>query len=291
MERKYFYYAVVLFVLTLLLFAYWDRLSLSPCVAVIPIEGEITTQGVKPALFEEGIPSSRDIAEAIRKADEDPNVKAIVVEINSPGGSVVATREIWQALKEVEKPKVAYLREVAASGGYYVATAADYIVADPNTMTGSIGVIAAFTNLEGLFEKIGVKVNVIKAGKYKDIGSPFRNMTEEERAMLEEMINETYQEFLSVIEEGRGSRLSPNWKSYADGRVMSGRQALQIGFVDSLGSLEDAVEKAKEMANATEAEKCPIDPLTGSFDIFSLSSFLPPIKVAPYQAGLYYYWG
>ncbi len=291
MERKHFYYALVLFTLSLLLFAYWDRLSFSPCIAVIPIEGEITTQGVEPALFEEGIPSSRDIAKAIEKASEDPNVKAIVLEINSPGGSVVATREIWQALKKVDKPTVAYLREVAASGGYYVATATDYIIADPNTLTGSIGVIAAFTNLEGLFEKLGVKVNVIKAGRYKDIGSPFRNMTEEERALLEAMINETYEEFLSVIEEGRGAKLSPNWKSYADGRVMSGRQALKIGFIDSLGSLEDAVEKARELANASEAEKCPMDPLTGSFDLLSILNPLPPIKVAPYQGGLYYYWG
>jgi len=287
MEKKHLYYALVLFVLSALLFVYWDQLSIAPCVAVIPIEGEISTQGMPPTLFEEGVPSSRDIAEAIRKANEDPNVKAIVVEVNSPGGSVVATREIWQALKESEKPTVAYLREVAASGGYYVATATDYIVADPNTITGSIGVIAAFTSLEGLFEKLGIEVTVVKAGRFKDMGSPFRNMTEEERVLLEEMINETYQEFLSVVREGRGKKLRPNWEEYADGRIMSGRQALKVGFVDELGSLERAVEVAKDMANASDAEKCPIDPFTGSLSLFNM--VLP--HPTPFKAGLYYYWG
>ncbi len=287
MDRKHLYYALALFILALVAFAYRDSFSLKPCIAVIPIEGPISTVGIKPSLFEEGVPSSRDIAEAIEKADEDPNVKAILLEINSPGGSVVATKEIWQAVKKAKKPVVAYLREVAASGGYYVASAADYIVADEDTLTGSIGVIATFTSLEGLFEKLGVKVNVIKAGKYKDIGSPFRDMTEEERALLQAMINETYQEFLSVIEEGRGEKLSPSWKAYADGRILSGRQAYRIGFVDALGSLEDAVEKAKELAGAEDAEKCPINPLTASFNLFS--AILPTLQ--PFEAGLYFYWG
>lgn len=186
----------------------------------------------------------------LRKFAERDEVKAIVLEINSPGGSVGAIQEVHSHVRRVraesKKPIIAVMGDVAASGGYYIAAACDKIVAHPGTITGSIGVIFQTSNLETLMGKIGVEFGNIKSGKHKDIGSPFRPMTPEERKLLQSMIDDAYAQFLKAVSEGRKI---PEEKltDIADGRIFTGRQALESGLVDKLGDSYDAKMLAGEL--------------------------------------------
>ncbi|MFH0818352.1 MAG: signal peptide peptidase SppA [Candidatus Micrarchaeota archaeon] len=221
----------------------------SGCVAVVKVEGEIATSGTSGGLFGGGTTGSDDIAELAKEAEDRSDVKAVVFEINSPGGSVVASREIYESIKNVKKPKVAYFREVAASGGYYVSMGTDYIIANPDTITGSIGVISTHQELVGLFEKIGINETAITTGPHKDMGSAARPMTEEEKQIIRDIIGEMYDEFKGVVRESRGSRLDlSQFDKMTDGRVVTGRQALKAGLVDELGNKEDAIKKAAGLA-------------------------------------------
>jgi protease-4 len=176
----------------------------------------------------------------------DPAVKAVVVRINSPGGSVVASDEIYHALLEFEKPVVIWMDEMAASGGYYIACGGDYVFAHPDTLTGSIGVISQFLNAEELLDKVGVEAVVITSGPRKDIGSLFREMTDEEQALWREIIDQVYEDFVAVVAQARN--LSPEEaRQVADGSIYTGRQALALGLVDEVGVLDDAIAKAAEL--------------------------------------------
>lgn len=220
------------------------------CVGLIKIEGVLSTEETGAGLFSGGTTGSEETAELIREAGERDDVQAVVLEINSPGGSVVASREIYEAIAELEKPKVAYFREVAASGGYYIAADADYIVSNPDAMTGSIGVRATVEDMSGLFEKLGINTTTIKSGEHKDMGDPSRPLTEEEKAILQGIVSEIFQEFRQVVEEGRGERLDrTRFEQVLDGRVLTGRQAREIGLVDELGNRKTALRKAAELAN------------------------------------------
>ena len=189
--------------------------------------------------------------EQIREFGEDDGIKAIVLRIESPGGGVAASQEIYSELVKVRnqgKPIVASMGGLAASGGYYVACGADSIVANPGTLTGSIGVIMNLPNAEELFKKIGLRYEVIKTGKYKDIGSLSRPMTPDERVLLEDMLDDILDQFVTVVANERHMDKAAV-SEIADGRVMSGRQALEVGLVDRLGDLRDAVMLAGEMAD------------------------------------------
>ncbi|NQE04576.1 hypothetical protein C5S32_01780 [ANME-1 cluster archaeon GoMg1] len=191
-----------------------------------------------------------DIARQIRRAGEDSSVKAIILRINSPGGSAAASQELHaEVCKAREKGKivVASMSDVATSGGYYVACGADKIVANPGTITGSIGVIFSQLQYSELLERYGIRANVIKSGKYKDIGSPLRNMTAEERQILQDMIDDIYIQFVHAVAEGRHMNESEVLE-LADGRIITGRQAKEMGLVDELGNFQDAVDLAVEMA-------------------------------------------
>jgi protease-4 len=209
-------------------------ISVREKVGVVPIEG-ITGLDVE----------SREVIEQLDTFNSNPAIKAIVVRIMSPGGSVGPSQEIYDKILEVssEKKVVASLADVAASGGYYVAAAADKIVSNPGTITGSIGVIAEFPNWEKLFEKIGITQAVVKSGEFKDLGNPNRPLTEEEKALLQGVIDDVYKQFLKAIVDGRGMEIE-NVLPYADGRIFSGKQALSYGLVDELGGLEAAVRLA-----------------------------------------------
>lgn len=186
----------------------------------------------------------------IKTLREEKSVRAILVKINSPGGSVVASNEIYNALRKASeegKPVVAYLGNVAASGGYYIACAADRIVASPGSVTGSIGVIMEFPVIEKLMKKLGVEVEVIKSREYKDIGSPFRKMKKEERKLLKDVILDVYDQFVQVVCESRGLPKDSVLK-IADGRILTGRQAFHYGLADTIGTEEDAIEIAKSLA-------------------------------------------
>ena len=191
------------------------------------------------------------IAKKIREAGKDKDVKAIVLDINSPGGTVAAVQNIYSEIlkaKKEGKKVVALFRDVAASGGFYIAMAADKIVAEPGTITGSVGVIMQTGNVEGLFEKIGVKMIPITSGKYKDIGSMYRPMTDAEKALLQDMVDDTYTQFFAAVKAGRPNVTQANLAEYTDGRVFTGQRAYNLGFVDKLGGEEEAVQLAGELA-------------------------------------------
>lgn len=197
------------------------------------------------------IGDSAPIVAALKKFRKSKNVRAVVVRIESPGGGVAPSQEIYEEITRLrrEKPVVASLGGLAASGGYYIASACSSIVANPGSLTGSIGVIMEFGNVEELFRKIGVKGVVVKAGEHKDLGSPVRSLTEEEHEMLQEMVDRVHRQFIEAVRKGRGERMdAANLEHIADGRVFSGDQAKEVGLVDRLGGLEEAIGLAASEA-------------------------------------------
>ncbi|HAS54854.1 MAG: hypothetical protein A2X56_11845 [Nitrospirae bacterium GWC2_57_13] len=194
--------------------------------------------------------SSERIVDEVKNYTEDSSIKAIVVRVDSPGGAVVPAQEIYEALKNARtegKKVVVSMGSVAASGGYYIAAAADRIVANPGTLTGSIGVKMEFANLERLLEKIGVKGMVLKAGKYKDVGSPYREMTAQEKELLQNVIDDVHSQFIEAVAEGRNIPLQ-DIRAIADGRIFTGRQAYELKLVDQLGDLSASIQAAADLA-------------------------------------------
>jgi protease-4 len=194
--------------------------------------------------------SSEHVVEELNDYADDPSVKAIVIRIDSPGGGVVVSQEIYNAVKNAKKEGkkiIVSMGSVAASGGYYVAAAADKIVANPGTLTGSIGVKMEFANVEKLLEKIGVKGMVVKAGEFKDIGSPYRDMTPQERKLLQDVIDDVHSQFIKAVAEGRNLP-EADVRAIADGRIFTGQQALALKLVDKLGDLGDSIRLAGSLA-------------------------------------------
>jgi len=192
---------------------------------------------------------ARGIIEQIDDFDGNDSVKAVVLRVESPGGGVVPSQEIYDRLKKVKENKivVASLGAVAASGGYYIACAADKIVANPGTVTGSIGVILQFPLFEELFRKIGIGSTTVKSGKYKDMGSPFRELTPGERAYLQGVTNDIYEQFVDTVLVSRNIPPSRT-AEIAEGKIFTGRQALELGLVDALGSEQDAIDLAAKLS-------------------------------------------
>ena len=190
----------------------------------------------------------------LKHYSENPLVKAIVLRIDSPGGGVVPSQEIHDAVKRVKnksnKAVIASMGTVAASGGYYIAAATDRIIANPGTLTGSIGVIMEMANFEGLMKKVGVEGVVIKSGRFKDVGSPIRKMSEEERKLLQSVMDDVHHQFIQAVADGRSLEVS-EVEPLADGRIYTGRQAKALGLVDEMGSMEDAVLAAAKTAGIT----------------------------------------
>jgi len=210
-------------------------------IAVLNLEGII--QDIELFFLSEGY-GHQHFLNMIDQAGEDPSVEAIILKVNSPGGAVGETAQIHRKLVELqeayEKPIYVSMGATAASGGYYVAAPADKIFAEPSTITGSIGVIMESINYSGLAEKYGVDFNTIKSGKHKDIMSPNREMTKEEREILQSMIDEMYDDFVQVIVDGRQMD-EATVREVGDGRVYTGRQAQQVGLVDEIGNFEDTL--------------------------------------------------
>ena len=224
-------------------------------VLLIDVSGMISSQekdGIVPA------PSLvARIKEQLTKAEQDDEVKAVVLRINTPGGTVTASDIIYHELKSFKAarkiPIVASIMDMGTSGGYYIAAAADAVLAHPSSVTGSIGVIMLTVNARGLLEKVGVEATAVTSGPRKDMGSPFRVMTSEERAIFQGLIDSFYQRFLSIVQEGRPQLQMERIKQLADGRIYTGDQAKAEGLVDDIGYLDDAVELAKKKAQITEA--------------------------------------
>lgn len=245
-------------------------------IAVITVDGIITGHTA-----DESGNNMVDVIKAqLDRAAEDDSVKAVILKVDSPGGEVMASDQINKAITEFQtddedepastrhksKPVICSMGSLAASGGYYISAPCRWIVADDLTLTGSIGVIMEGMNYRGLMDKVGVSPVVYKSGKFKDMLSPFRSTNEipiEEHAMVQALINDTYQKFKGVVAEGRngahdlnkkdGRPLATNWVDFADGRVVSGKQALDLGLVDELGDFDDAVDRAEKIAGISNA--------------------------------------
>jgi len=246
-------------------------------IALITLQGAISNETASNFLGDSK--SADSVLKAIKKASADKTVKGVLFRINSPGGTVAMSQEIYSSVMKLreKKPVVVSMADIAASGGYYVACAADRIYANPGTLTGSIGVILETVNVKGLLtDKLGIKSEVIKSGKFKDTGSPYRPLRDDERELLNNLVLNAYGQFVDAITQGRINRKDnykiekidlnkENLEKYADGRIFSGEQALEYGFVDKLGGLAQATEDIKKMAN--EPEKTPVVDYTKSTGI------------------------
>ena len=240
-------------------------------IAVIDVQGIITSRA-----FDSGGYDMVELIKAqLKRAEDDNKVKVVILKVDSPGGEVLASDEIYRAIsdfqKNAHKSVVASMGNLAASGGYYVSAPCQWIVANPLTITGSIGVILHSWNYRGLMNKVGLQPETYKSGKFKDMLSGERDpdeVTKEEREMVQGLIDQTYNRFKSVVAEGRagahernkrnaakdqGRTLARDWEDYADGRVLSGSEAFKLGFVDQNGNFEDAVDRAKMIAGIRSA--------------------------------------
>ena len=217
-------------------------------VAVIRIEGVIT--------------DSRETIDELRRFRDNPSIKAVVLRIDSPGGGVVPSQEIHtevlKARKDGRLKVVASMGNLAASGGYYIAVATDKIVANPGTLTGSIGVIMELANVQGLLEKVGVQSVVIKSGRYKDLASPFRAMSAEDRALLQSVLDDVHDQFIRAVATGRALKVE-QVRDLADGRIFTGRQARTAKLVDELGDLQDSIKLAARLVGI-EGEPRVVEP-------------------------------
>jgi protease-4 len=194
------------------------------------------------------IADAQETVSQLKRFRKNEDIKAIVLRIDSPGGGVGPSQEIYAEVKKTTNTKkvVASMGAIAASGGYYVAAAADHLVANPGTITGSIGVLMEFSNVEELFKKIGLSAVVLKSGEYKDTGSPLRKMTSAERNLLQGFIENVHQQFVTAVAEGR-KMSEESVRAIADGRILSGEQAQELGLLDSLGNMEDAIATAAKL--------------------------------------------
>jgi protease-4 len=227
-------FVLVIFV-SLLAVVLQKNLPVGDRIALVRIEGPII--------------DSKETLDEVKDYVKDSSVKAIVLRIDSPGGAVAPSQEIYEEVrKAVAKKKIVVsMGSVAASGGYYVASPATRIVANPGTLTGSIGVIMEIPNLEGLMTKIGVKTEVIKSGRHKDMASVFRGIKKEDREILQDVLDNVHEQFIAAVAEGR-KMIPDDVKKLADGRIFTGEQALKVGLVDELGNIEDAIKTAAKLS-------------------------------------------
>jgi protease-4 len=241
--KKLFCWIAGAFLLTfgsLMGLGFWlkSKLPNSPKVALIRVEGTIVT--------------ADEILKKLKKVEDDKSIKALVLRVNSPGGAVGASQEIYRELKrirdEYKKPVVVSMGNVAASGGLYISLPANVIFAEGGTITGSIGVLIQKVEVKKLADKIGVEVKVIKTGKFKDILNPFRELSPEEKEYLLKLEKDVLDQFKKAVEENRKGKLKVEVEQIADGRILTGRQALEIGLIDRLGNLEDAIGEAGKLA-------------------------------------------
>jgi protease-4 len=218
------------------------RFSGGPRIGVVEVKGEIGG-GAR------GNVDAEEVLKVVKRYLDDGDMKAVVVRIDSPGGAVAPSQEIYDEIRKLADKKIVVcsMGNLAASGGFYIAMACPHILAEPGTLTGSIGVISMFPNLKGLADRFSVKMETIKSGKLKDAGSPFRDMTPEDRAYWQSLIDQVYRQFLSAVAEARDLP-EDEVRKIGDGRVLTGQQAQELGLIDELGNFNDAVDVAKEKA-------------------------------------------
>ena len=230
---------VLLLFISLFLTLFQKNIPLGSRLALIRIEGPII--------------DAKDAIDEIKEYTGDKSIKAIVLRVDSPGGAVAPSQEIYEEVKKAvaKKKVVVSMGSVAASGGYYISAPATKIIANPGTLTGSIGVIMEIPNIEKLMDKIGIRTEVIKSGRHKDIASAFRSMGKEEREILQGVMDNVHEQFIRAVAEGRKMKVE-ELRKIADGRIFTGEQAKTYGLVDELGTLEDAIKIAADLAGMKE---------------------------------------
>ncbi|GFO97896.1 periplasmic serine protease [groundwater metagenome] len=253
-------------------------------VEVIYVQGVMLTGSI-PAGF--GIATSEDITKSLNDASGDKGVKAIVMRINSPGGSPAAAEEILSTMRKIDKPIVISMGDVAASAAYYISAPADRIIANPDTITGSIGVIWEFQNRSKFYEKEGTSFYIAKSGEMKDMGGDWRGLSDDEKRYVDQVIAEVYSRFVSEVASGRNLSLS-KVKDLADGRVYTGAKAKELGLVDEFGSLEDAIEVAAKLGgiegkpHVTYANRPSLSRLLFGGERIDISGFTRYFDESPY---------
>lgn len=253
-------------------------------VEVIYVQGVMLTGSV-PTGF--GIATSEDITKSLNEASEDKGVKAIVMRVNSPGGSPAAAEEILSAMRNIDKPIVISMGDVAASAAYYISAPADRIIANPDTITGSIGVIWEFQNRSKFYEKDGTSFYIAKSGEMKDMGGDWRGLTDDEKRYADQVIAESYSRFVSEVASGRNLSLS-KVKDLADGRVYTGAKAKELGLVDEFGSLDDAIDVAAMLGGiegkpqVTYANRPSLSRLLFGGEKIDISQYTRYIDESPY---------
>jgi protease-4 len=235
-------------------------------VALIPLEGTITSQG--GSTFGETTISASEIVDYIKEADKNPLVKVILLEINSPGGSAVASDEIATAVKETKKPVVALIKEVGASGGYWIASASDHIIANRMSITGSIGVISSYLEFSGLMDKYGVSYERLIAGEHKDLGTPLKKLYPEEKQILQKKLNTIHQFFIKGVAENRNLP-KEEVEKLATGEFYLGVEALELDLIDQLGNKDTAESYLKEKYNLEKIEYITYKHPAGFFETLS----------------------
>lgn len=239
-------------------------------IVFIPIYGFISSDGSSSMPFGGEATTSAQIVDYLQQAEKDDSIKGIIIEINSGGGTVVATKEIETAVKKAKekKPVVAWIREAGASGAYWIASSANKIVADPMSVTGSIGVTSSYLEFTGLMEKYGIGYEQLTAGKYKDTGSPFRELKEDEKKILQDKLNIIHESFINTVAENRGVS-KEKVKGLATGMYSLGQEFYEAGLVDYLGGKEEAIKVAKELAGIKEAKLVKFEKKTSILDMLS----------------------
>ncbi|RFU66201.1 signal peptide peptidase SppA [Bacillus sp. V59.32b] len=244
-------------------------------IAVFNVDGVIQDTGETTPLMSTGAYNHRAFMEKLQMAKEDNDIKGIVLQVNSPGGGVVESAEIYDKINEIKqdskKPVYVSMGSMAASGGYYISAPADKIYASPETLTGSLGVIMQGYNYEKLAEKYGVEFVTIKSGPYKDIMSPNREMTEEERKILQSMIDNSYDQFVKIIADGRGMP-EADVRKLADGRIYDGRQAKEANLVDDFGHLADVTDAMKKELDIPDAQVVRYTDEAGLGSLFTMGA-------------------
>lgn len=267
---------LLVFLLLIIGYAILNRSVSPPLIGVIEVDGIIL--------------ESETIVKKIRELENNPQVKGIVLRINSPGGAVAPSQEIFSELSRIKTGKMVYasISSVAASGGYYIAIGAQKIFANPGSLTGSIGVIMQSFNVQKLMNKLGIRVETIKAGKNKDIGSSFRSMTSTERKLLESVLEDTHRQFVSAVQKNRQID-SRQLNSLVDGRVFTGRQALQHGLIDGLASFRETVEHMRTDLGITGAVQLyyPLDKRDALLSMLDMEALFPIKKTFTYT-GLFF---
>ena len=273
MNNKWLTFAIVIIGLYLLslgivtLYNY-EKGNFENDIAIIPIKGPITMEGQSLGFGSGDSVSSNTIVSFIKEANNNPSVKGIILEINSPGGTVLASKEIADEVKNSKKPVVAVIREFGASGAYWIASATDYIIADQMSITGSIGVIGSYLEFSGLFEEYGITYQELKAGEYKDAGSPFKPLTPNERAFLQKNINVIHEEFIQTVATNRNMSLE-NTRDIADGRFYLGTEAKELGLIDAYGNMDEGIKKVEELANISNATTIRYEQEHSIFDVLT----------------------